>query len=52
LKERRETFEEAFKEDLEEYKATGSISSMYSSFKIFFIFFENNKKILIKLICI
>lgn len=29
LKERRETFEEAFKEDLEEYKATGSISSMY-----------------------
>ncbi|XP_077255042.1 dystrobrevin binding protein dysbindin isoform X3 [Temnothorax americanus] len=25
LKERRETFEEAFKEDLEEYKATGSI---------------------------
>ncbi|KAH0952339.1 hypothetical protein HN011_006607 [Eciton burchellii] len=28
LKERRETFEEAFKEDLEEYKATGSISKL------------------------
>lgn len=28
LKERRETFEEAFKEDLEEYKATGSIPSI------------------------
>lgn len=28
LKERRETFEEAFKEDLEEYKTTGSIPSM------------------------
>lgn len=31
LKERRETFEEAFKEDLEEYKATGSIPSTYPS---------------------
>jgi len=29
LKERRETFEEAFKEDLEEYKATGTISSIF-----------------------
>lgn len=29
LKERRETFEEAFKEDIEEYKATGSILSMF-----------------------
>ncbi|EZA51223.1 dysbindin protein homolog isoform X2 [Ooceraea biroi] len=28
LKERRETFEEAFKEDLEEYKATGSIPKL------------------------
>ncbi|EFN76857.1 dysbindin protein homolog [Harpegnathos saltator] len=28
LKERRETFEEVFKEDLEEYKATGSISKL------------------------
>ncbi|XP_072751516.1 dysbindin protein homolog isoform X2 [Anoplolepis gracilipes] len=28
LKERRETFEEAFKEDLEEYKATGSIQKL------------------------
>ncbi|XP_050481631.1 dysbindin protein homolog isoform X2 [Bombus huntii] len=29
MKERRETFDEAFKEELREYKATGSISSLY-----------------------
>lgn len=28
MKERRETFDEVFKEELREYKATGSISSM------------------------
>lgn len=28
MKERRETFEEVFKEELKEYKETGSISSM------------------------
>lgn len=38
LKERRETFEEAFKEDIEEYKATGSILSM------FFISIYSHKK--------
>lgn len=31
MKERRETFEEAFKEQLEEYKATGSITSMFQN---------------------
>jgi len=41
LKERRETFEEAFKEDLEEYKATGSIPSI---FFYFYIFLQREKK--------
>jgi len=36
LKERRETFEEAFKEDLEEYKTTGSIPSMSLTFMYFY----------------
>lgn len=43
LKERRETFEEAFKEDLEEYKATGSIPSM-SFLCILFIFMYFHKE--------
>ena len=43
LKERRETFEEAFKEDLEEYKTTGSIPSM------FFIYFHKEKKMYVSI---
>jgi len=38
LKERRETFEEAFKEDLEEYKATGSIPSMHCASTLLYIY--------------
>lgn len=33
MKERRETFDQVFKEELREYKATGSISSMFQIFQ-------------------